>query len=161
MLNNQNNHTNIKIGNFSMGNNLPFVLIAGPCQTESLEHSLLMATSIADICKSLGINFIYKSSFDKANRSSINGKRGLGLEKTLSIFAKVKETYLVETARPKLTVGQRLSKSGLDDYLAVYLENRFCPVVHGVQPSQQAIITPIKPCQRSLSTPARWQSTAN
>jgi len=82
---------NFQIGNFSIGNNLPFVLIAGPCQTESLEHSLLMATSIADICKSLNINFIYKSSFDKANRSSINGKRGLGLEKTLSIFAKVKE----------------------------------------------------------------------
>ncbi len=91
MLNNHNNPTNIKIGNFSMANNLPFVLIAGPCQTESLEHSLFMATSIADICKDLGINFIYKSSFDKANRSSIAGKRGLGLEKTLPIFAKIKE----------------------------------------------------------------------
>ena len=71
MLNNQNNQKNILIGNFSMANHLPFVLIAGPCQTESLEHSLFMATSISDICKSLGINFIYKSSFDKANRSSI------------------------------------------------------------------------------------------
>ena len=89
MLNNHNNPTNIKIGNFAMANNLPFALIAGPCQTESLEHSLFMATSIADICKDLGINFIYKSSFDKANRSSIAGKRGLGLEKTLPIFSKI------------------------------------------------------------------------
>jgi 2-dehydro-3-deoxyphosphooctonate aldolase (KDO 8-P synthase) len=94
MIYNQNNQLsmgNFEIGNFSIGNNLPFVLIAGPCQTESLEHSLFMATNIANICYSLNINFIYKSSFDKANRSSISGKRGLGLEKTLPIFTKIKE----------------------------------------------------------------------
>ena len=69
--------------------------------------------------------------------------------------------WLVTFIPSKLVDSQRLSKSGLDDYLAVYLENRFCLVVHGAQPSQQAVITPIKPCQRSLSTPARWQLTAN
>ncbi len=80
----------IQLKNFSISNNLPFVLIAGPCQTESIEHSLMMAKSIKEICNELKINFIYKSSFDKANRSSADGKRGLGLEKTLPIFAKIK-----------------------------------------------------------------------
>lgn len=83
----------IKIKNIEISNNLPFVLIAGPCQTESREHSLMMAQSISDICNKLGIKFIYKSSFDKANRSSVSGKRGLGLEKTLPIFAEIKEKF--------------------------------------------------------------------
>jgi len=81
----------IKIGNFSMANHLPFVLIAGPCQVESLDHSLMMAQEISNICQKLQINFIYKSSFDKANRSSIEGKRGLGLENSLEIFRKIKQ----------------------------------------------------------------------
>tara|TARA_Y100000389_G_C17358604_1_gene462455 strand:- start:129 stop:947 length:819 start_codon:yes stop_codon:yes gene_type:complete len=83
----------IKIGNLEMGNNLPFTLIAGPCQTESLDHSLMLCEKIKKITDQLNINFIYKSSFDKANRSSISGKRGLGLEKTLPIFEEVKKTF--------------------------------------------------------------------
>ena len=83
----------IKIGNLEMGNNLPFTLIAGPCQTESLDHSLMLCENIKKITDQLNINFIYKSSFDKANRSSISGKRGLGLEKTLPIFEEVKKTF--------------------------------------------------------------------
>lgn len=82
---------NIKIGNINIANNLPFTLIAGPCQTESLDHSLMIASNVKRICDKLGIGFIYKSSFDKANRSSIGGKRGAGLEKTLPIFAEVKK----------------------------------------------------------------------
>lgn len=83
----------IKIQNFEISNNLPFVLIAGPCQTESLEHSIMMAGAIKEICDNLGINFIYKSSFDKANRSSIGGKRGAGLTNTLPIFAEIKKQF--------------------------------------------------------------------
>ena len=83
----------IQIQNIKIANNLPFILIAGPCQTESLDHSLMMASNIKRICDKLGIAFIYKSSFDKANRSSIGGARGTGLEKTLPIFAEVKKQF--------------------------------------------------------------------
>ena len=79
--------------NIEIANDLPFVLIAGPCQTESLEHSLMLAEKISQICNKLDIGFIYKSSFDKANRSSVSGKRGLGLEKTLPIFAEIKKRF--------------------------------------------------------------------
>jgi 2-dehydro-3-deoxyphosphooctonate aldolase (KDO 8-P synthase) len=78
------------IHNISIGNSLPFVLIAGPCQIESTEHALDTAFFIKDICKELGIQFIYKSSFDKANRSSISTKRGLGIDTGLEILNTVK-----------------------------------------------------------------------
>ena len=83
----------IQIKNIKISNNLPFTLIAGPCQVESQDHSLMMASNIKRICDKLGINFIYKSSFDKANRSSVSGQRGMGLEKTLPIFAAVKKEF--------------------------------------------------------------------
>jgi len=83
----------IQVKNIKIANNLPFTLIAGPCQTESLDHSLMMASNIKRICDKLGINFIYKSSFDKANRSSMDGQRGLGLEKTLPVFAAIKKEF--------------------------------------------------------------------
>lgn len=85
----------IQVQNITIANNLPFALIAGPCQTESLDHSLMMASEIGNICYKLGINFIYKSSFDKANRSSVSGKRGAGLEKTLEIFSEIKKQFKV------------------------------------------------------------------
>lgn len=81
----------IKINKITIANNLPFTLIAGPCQVENLDHSLMMAEKISYITNKLGINFIFKSSFDKANRSSIEGKRGIGLEKTIEIFHQVKK----------------------------------------------------------------------
>ncbi len=80
----------IELKNIKIANNLPFVLIAGPCQIESAEHSMMMASAIKEICEKLKIPLIYKSSFDKANRSSIGGKRGIGLEKSLEIFARVR-----------------------------------------------------------------------
>lgn len=83
----------IEIQNIKIANNLPFVLIAGPCQVESMDHSLMMASNIKRICDKLGISFIYKSSFDKANRSSISGKRGIGLENTLPIFKEIKKQF--------------------------------------------------------------------
>lgn len=77
--------------NVTFGNDLPFVLIAGPCVLESRQHALEMAFSIKEITDKLHIPFIYKSSFDKANRTSIEGQRGLGLEASLEIFAEIKE----------------------------------------------------------------------
>lgn len=68
-------------------------LICGPCQMESREHAFMMAGAIKDICDRLGIGLVYKSSFDKANRTSIAGKRGIGLEKAMEVFADLKKEF--------------------------------------------------------------------
>jgi 2-dehydro-3-deoxyphosphooctonate aldolase (KDO 8-P synthase) len=83
----------IKIGNVTMGNNLPLVLIAGPCQMESREHAFEMAQELTGIAKKLGMGFIYKSSFDKANRTSLNAVRGLGMKKALPVFKEISEKF--------------------------------------------------------------------
>ena len=85
------NNIKVKCGNFEIANNKTFTLIAGPCQLESEEHALKISSELQKITKELGINFIYKTSFDKANRTSLNGKRGLGLEKSLPIFDKIRK----------------------------------------------------------------------
>jgi len=81
------------IHNIEIGNNKPLVLIAGPCQIESLDHTLETAHSIKETCDSLGIKFIYKSSFDKANRSSISTRRGIGIDEGLKILNTVKHNF--------------------------------------------------------------------
>ncbi len=68
-------------------------LIAGPCQMESRDHAFMIAGTMAELCKSLGLGYVYKSSFDKANRTSISGKRGIGLEKAMEIFADLKKEF--------------------------------------------------------------------
>lgn len=85
----------VRVGDIEIGNDLPFVLIAGPCQIESLDHALMMAERIGEACDKAGVHFIYKSSFDKANRSSHATARGVGLEKGLDILAEVKARYRV------------------------------------------------------------------
>jgi 2-dehydro-3-deoxyphosphooctonate aldolase (KDO 8-P synthase) len=77
--------------NVKIGNDLPIVLISGPCQLENRKHALEMAASLIDITKKLDIPFIFKTSFDKANRSSIKSKRGMGLEKALPVFQEIKD----------------------------------------------------------------------
>jgi 2-dehydro-3-deoxyphosphooctonate aldolase (KDO 8-P synthase) len=80
----------VDIGKVSVGNSLPLVLIAGPCQLESRDHALMMSSALAKIAERLQIGFIYKTSFDKANRTSISGRRGLGLEAALPVFAELR-----------------------------------------------------------------------
>ncbi len=80
----------IDLKNFSISNNLPFILIAGPCVIENEDHTLMIAEEIYKICSDLKINFIFKSSFDKANRSSIKSNRGVPLDNALKIFQKIK-----------------------------------------------------------------------
>ncbi|MEC9347420.1 MAG: 3-deoxy-8-phosphooctulonate synthase [Pseudomonadota bacterium] len=87
------------VGDISIGNDLPLVLIAGPCQLESRQHALEMSHAIAEIAGRLGIRAIYKTSYDKANRTSLSGRRGMGLAASLDIFAEVRET----TGMPVLT----------------------------------------------------------
>ena len=93
-----NNHK-VKCSNFEIANNKPFTLIAGPCQLENEEHALKISTELKNITSDLGINLIYKTSFDKANRTSLKGKRGLGLQKSLPIFDKIRK----EVGVPVLT----------------------------------------------------------
>lgn len=83
----------IQVGNITFSNDLPFVLIGGPCQLENKEHALELAGKIVDITKRLDIPYVFKASFDKANRTSISGARGVGLEKALDIFREIKARY--------------------------------------------------------------------
>jgi len=83
----------INLKKFSISNNLPFVLIAGPCVLENEKKSILIAEEINKICIQLEINFIFKSSFDKANRSSIKSERGVSLKEGLKIFEKIKSQF--------------------------------------------------------------------
>jgi 2-dehydro-3-deoxyphosphooctonate aldolase (KDO 8-P synthase) len=84
-------NTTVEIGVLKIGNTLPLTLIAGPCQLESRDHAFMMAGSLKEIAKRLEIGLVYKSSFDKANRTSLSGKRGLGLEGALPIFADIRK----------------------------------------------------------------------
>ena len=84
------NNFKVKCNNFEIANNKKFTLIAGPCQLESEDHAIKISSELKKITDDLKINFIYKTSFDKANRTSLNGKRGIGLEKSLPIFDKIR-----------------------------------------------------------------------
>ena len=82
----------VKIGNVTFGNDRPIALFAGPCQMESRAHVLEMAAALKEICARLGIGLVYKTSFDKANRTSFTGKRGMGLDGALPVFAEIRES---------------------------------------------------------------------
>jgi 2-dehydro-3-deoxyphosphooctonate aldolase (KDO 8-P synthase) len=82
----------VAIGNITIGNDLPLVFIVGPNTLESRSHALETSAALAEIARGLGIDLIYKTSFDKANRSSITGTRGIGLNAGLPILAEVRET---------------------------------------------------------------------
>ncbi len=82
----------VTAGSVTFGNDLPLVLIAGPCQMESREHALETATALKEICGAAGVPLVYKTSFDKANRTSLSGKRGLGLDKALAVFSEIRES---------------------------------------------------------------------
>ena len=83
----------INLADFQISNNNQLVLIAGPCVIESEQHSLMMAEKITNICQKLNVKFIYKSSFDKANRSSINSERGISIIEADKIFKKIKSSF--------------------------------------------------------------------
>lgn len=83
----------VKIGNVTFSNSAPLALIAGPCQMESREHAFDMAGRLVEITNKLGIGLVYKSSFDKANRTSLSAQRGIGLEKALEVFADLKKEF--------------------------------------------------------------------
>ena len=82
----------VPVGDFQIGNDLPLVLIAGPCAMESVDHALDMAGALKDLTAKLGLKYVYKTSFDKANRTSLSGKRGIGLDGALAVFAEIRES---------------------------------------------------------------------
>jgi 2-dehydro-3-deoxyphosphooctonate aldolase (KDO 8-P synthase) len=84
-------NTVVKAGNVSFSNSGPFALIAGPCQMESRDHAFMMAGKLKELCAKLGIGLVYKTSFDKANRTSLSGIRGMGLEKSMAVFADIRK----------------------------------------------------------------------
>jgi 2-dehydro-3-deoxyphosphooctonate aldolase (KDO 8-P synthase) len=92
-------NTIVSSGAVKFGNALPIALIAGPCQMESRDHAFMMAGRLKEICGRLGMGLVYKSSFDKANRTSLSGRRGMGLEKSLAVFADIRR----ELGLPVLT----------------------------------------------------------
>lgn len=89
----------VSVGPLQMANDMPLTIIAGPCQMESRDHAFDMAGALKEISERLGFGLIYKSSFDKANRTSLGGQRGLGIDKSLAVFADLKK----ELGLPTLT----------------------------------------------------------
>ncbi|MAV46937.1 MAG: 3-deoxy-8-phosphooctulonate synthase [Alphaproteobacteria bacterium TMED89] len=83
----------VSIGDISIGSSHPIALIAGPCQLESLSHSRMMAEKIAQACAETGTKFIFKASYDKANRSSVSSQRGLGIDEGLRILDQIKQEF--------------------------------------------------------------------
>jgi 2-dehydro-3-deoxyphosphooctonate aldolase (KDO 8-P synthase) len=81
----------VDIGALSVSNDRPLTVIAGPCQLESADHAQMIAGRMAEICASAGAGYVFKASFDKANRTSLSGMRGVGIDKGLEIFAGVKK----------------------------------------------------------------------
>lgn len=87
------NHYHITLDTLTIGNDLPFVLLAGPCQMESRDHAFMMVEKLKTLTQKLGIGFVYKTSFDKANRTSVKTERGLGLDKALTVFSDIKKEF--------------------------------------------------------------------
>ena len=83
----------IDVNGVKLANNLPFGLLCGPCQIESRQHAIDIAGAMVEITKELNIPYIFKASFDKANRTSIHGARGVGLEEGMRTFDEIKKLY--------------------------------------------------------------------
>lgn len=80
----------VKVGDIEFGNDRPFVLVSGPCQIEGRDHAFKIAGRLAEMARAAGVPFVFKSSFDKANRTSIGGKRGVGIDEGLRILADIR-----------------------------------------------------------------------
>ena len=80
----------VSIGGLTVGNDRPLLVIAGPCQLESLDHAQMIAGRMAEVCRAAGAQYVFKASYDKANRTSLSGKRGLGMEAGLKVLAAIR-----------------------------------------------------------------------
>ena len=109
----------VRIGDVAFGAGLPLALIAGPCQMESRDHAFAVAGRLKEMAGRLGIGLVYKSSFDKANRTSLSGKRGLGLEKSLAVFADLKSGLGLPVVTDVHEAGQCAEVASVVDVLQI------------------------------------------
>jgi 2-dehydro-3-deoxyphosphooctonate aldolase (KDO 8-P synthase) len=112
-------NSTIKLNTVTFSNTAALALIAGPCQLESRDHAFMMAESLQQICTRLGIGLIYKSSFDKANRTSMGGKRGLGLEKSLAVFSELRTKLGLSVITDIHEIGQCAEVATVVDILQI------------------------------------------
>jgi 2-dehydro-3-deoxyphosphooctonate aldolase (KDO 8-P synthase) len=112
-------HSIVSAGSVRFSNSLPFSLIAGPCQMESRDHAFMMAETLKAMCEKLSIGLVYKSSFDKANRTSLKGVRGMGLDKSLSVFADIKAKLGLPVITDIHDVGQCAEVASVVDILQI------------------------------------------
>jgi 2-dehydro-3-deoxyphosphooctonate aldolase (KDO 8-P synthase) len=109
----------VSIGNVTFANDRPVALFAGPCQMESRGHALEMAAALKEICGRLGIGLVYKTSFDKANRTALGAKRGMGLDGALSVFAEIREALGVPVVTDVHEAGQCARLAEVVDVLQI------------------------------------------
>ena len=109
----------VSVGKVRFANDSPIALFAGPCQMESRAHAMEMASALKEICARLGIGLVYKTSFDKANRTSLKGKRGMGLEGALPVFAEIRESLGLPVVTDVHEAGQCARLSEVVDVLQI------------------------------------------
>lgn len=109
----------VRVRDVVFGNDQPIAVLAGPCQMESPAHALEMAAALSEIAQKLGFGLVYKSSFDKANRTSLSGRRGIGLDAALPVFAEIRETYGVPVVTDVHEAGQCAAVAEVADVLQI------------------------------------------
>lgn len=109
----------VTVGNVVFGNDLPLALIAGPCQLESREHAFECAAALVEMATAAGIGLVYKTSFDKANRTSLRGARGLGLDKALTVFADLRARFNIPLLTDIHAEGQCLPVAEVVDIVQI------------------------------------------
>jgi 2-dehydro-3-deoxyphosphooctonate aldolase (KDO 8-P synthase) len=109
----------VAVGSVSFANDAPLALFAGPCQMESRQHALEMAAALKEICGRLGIGLVYKTSFDKANRTSLAAKRGVGLDAALAVFAEIRASLGVPVVTDVHEAGQCARVAEVVDVLQI------------------------------------------
>jgi len=109
----------VKIGSLSVGNDLPLTVIAGPCQLESLDHAQMIAGRMQEVCKAAGVGYVFKASYDKANRTSLSGRRGLGIDEGLKILASVRDAFGVPVLTDVHTEDQARAAGAVADVIQI------------------------------------------
>jgi 2-dehydro-3-deoxyphosphooctonate aldolase (KDO 8-P synthase) len=109
----------VQIGGVTVANDAPLMVFAGPCAMESRAHALEMASALKEICARLGVGFVFKSSFDKANRTSLSSARGVGLDAALAVFAEIRETLGLPVVTDVHEAGQCASVAEVADVLQI------------------------------------------
>ena len=112
-------NAHVTAGSATFGNDLPLALIAGPCQMESRDHAFDMAGALVEMTRRLGIGFVYKSSFDKANRTSLTGKRGMGLDAALPVFDDLRAQFGIPVLTDVHTAEQCAPVAAVVDILQI------------------------------------------